>query len=530
MVKNKIKRAVSNAIKNLEGEFSISLRGTPIKIEYSSEKFHGDWTTNVAFFLAPKLKEKPIKIAELLKENLRPFLFGIVERIEIAEPGFVNFFVSKEFLEKEIENALKNKEKFLYPNIGKGRRVHIEFISANPTGQLHIGHGRGAFFGYSLAKLLEKVGWNVWREYFVNDGIFNTQIRTLGKTALGKGKEYMNEWLAEKIKRLSGKLMKISEEGEAGYILAKEVQKEIRFFIEKKLHMRFNRWVSEQELFLRSKMKKAFNVLKRMGMIYEKQGAQWLSMERLGSNKDEVLIKQDGSPTYFLSDIAYHIEKFKGNFAKIINIWGADHQAHAERIMKISQLWGYKGELKILLSQLVRLKGRGKLSKRKGEIVTLEELIDNVGIDHLRFFYLLKSLDSQMELDLRVMKEHSKKNPLYYIQYAYARINSIMKKIKKEKILNFEQNGLESLKEIELAKKIIIFPEVLEISAKDYQLQRLTQYAIELAHDFHSFYQAHRVILKQKKIHSLRYSLMILTKSILETLFEIWGIKPPEIM
>ena len=400
------------------------------KVEWPLEKAHGDYSTNVALVLAKIFKKNPIEIGEKIKSqilNFKPYFF---EKIEVKEPGFINFFLSKKYLQNALGEILKKRDKFSQLRLGKKQKVNIEFISANPTGPLHIGNGRGAFFGDTLANVLEKAGYKVTREYYINDAKVNTQIRILGQTALGKGVTYLNDYLKSKISKLKTKLKKIKNEGEAGYLLSQEIQKDIKKFIEKKLKIKFNKWVSEENLYKKGKVKKIYQWLKEKDLIYQKEGAEWLKISQFGAPKDEVIIRSDGNPTYFLSDIAYHKDKFERGFKKIINIWGADHQGHVPKIKAIAKIFNYRGELDILLSQLVSLKGGTKLSKRKGKIVTLENLIDEVGQDVARFFYLQKSLQSPLEFDLELAKSQSHKNPVFYIQYALARINSILRKNK----------------------------------------------------------------------------------------------------
>ena len=265
------------------------------------------------------------------------------------------------------------------------------------------------------------------REYLINDAKVNTQIRLLGKTAIGQGTTYLNDYLASKIKKLASKL-KDKNESEAGHLIAQEIQKDNKDFIGKKLKIKFDKWALEEEFYKKEKIKEIYEFLKNKGLIYQKEEAQWLKISKFGAPKDEVILRQTGEPTYFLSDIAYHRDKFERGFKKIINIWGADHQGHVPKIKAISKILGYKGELDILISQMVRLK-KGKISKRKGEVITLESLVDEVGLDAVRFFYLVKSLDTQMEFDIDLAKEKSAKSPVYYIQYAHARICSIIEKM-----------------------------------------------------------------------------------------------------
>ncbi|MBC7074435.1 arginine--tRNA ligase, partial [Candidatus Parcubacteria bacterium] len=342
MIRQKIKNAIQKAI-----SLSSLPKESSFLVERPTNFVHGDYYSNVAFVLSKRVSFSPNEIAQILKENLEKERQKIFEKIEVSN-GFLNFFLSKDFLLSLLLSLLRKREKF-FSILGKKRpKVQVEFISANPTGPLHIGNGRGAFFGDCLANLLETAGYKVEREYFINDGKSNSQIEALGKTALKKGTLYLTPYLKEKLKKLEKKLKKIKEEREAGFFLAQEIQKDIKTFIEKKLKIKFDNWVSEQKLYDQGKVEKVYQFLKKKGLIYEKEGAQWLKISQFGAPKDEVVIRQNGQPTYFLSDIAYHKDKFDRKFKKIINIWGADHQGHVPKIKAITKIFNFKGELVIL--------------------------------------------------------------------------------------------------------------------------------------------------------------------------------------
>jgi arginyl-tRNA synthetase len=530
MIKEKISRLLQRTTKEIFGKIEFE----KFEIEYPKNKNFGDYSTNLALILAKILKKDPMEIGEEIKNQILKSKVNFFEKIEVAKPGFINFFLKKEFLQKKVLEILKEKENFGKLKIGKNQKVQVEFISANPTGPLHVGHGRSAFFGDLLAKVLEKAGYKVEREYFINDGKFNTQIRILGQTALGRGTAYLTEELKSQISRFKNKLEKVKDEAEAGYFLAQEIQKQNKKFIEEKLKIKFDSFVSEQKLYEEGKIEKIFQWLKNKGLTYEKEGAVWLKLSKFGAEKDEVLIRKDGTPSYFLSDIAYHKFKFERKFKKIINIWGADHQAHVKRMKILAKILGYKGDFEILISQIVTLKGGEKFSKRKGKIITLKQLIDEVGLDVTRFFYLTKSLSTQMEFDLDLAKEQSEKNPVYYIQYAHARICSILAKSKKQKTKSKkEEKNLKLLNhpaELELIKQLIKFPEIIEDCAKDYQLQRIPQYALDLATKFHQFYQECKVLTENKNLMEARVSLILATKIVLKNVLDLMGISAPERM
>jgi arginyl-tRNA synthetase len=532
MVKGKIKKIIKKSLKDLQREKKFVKFEIPeIELEKPRNKIYGDYASNVAMRICKVLKKDPVKIAAEISSKIKTRKLKLFEKIEVLKPGFINFFLSKDSLYKGLLKILKEKENFGRLKIGKKIKTNVEFISANPTGQLHIGNGRGAFFGDVLSNVLEMAGYEVKREYFVNDAKVNTQIQELGKTALGKGKSYLTPYLKKLISKLKPSLKNIKSETEAGYFLAKNILNDIRKFVEEKLKIKFDYWISEQNLYTGGKVKGIYQYLKSKRLVYEKNKAIWLDLSRFGQ-KDEVLIRENNFPTYFLSDIAYHKQKIDRGFKKIIDIWGADHQGHIPRMKAAMKILGFKGEFDILISQIVTIKG-AKLSKRKGQILPLEWLVNEVGLDAARFFYLAKSLNSQMEFDLKLAKEQSEKNPVYYVQYAHARICSILEKCKNLKIGKITKKDLSLLShpiEIELIKELIQFPEIIEDCAKDYQLQRIPNYAQKIATIFHKFYQDCRVLNENEKIKKARISLILAVKTVLKNTLSLMGILAPEKM
>jgi len=490
-----------------------------ISVKHPEEKAHGDYSTNIAL----QLKKDSNEIVEKLKSDL-------FEKVEVAEPGFINFFLSREYLQKQVKEVLKQKEKFGQLKPGKSKKTNIEFISANPTGSLHIGNGRNAFSGDVLANVLEKAGYKVTREYYINDAKNSKQIIELGKTALGMGVTYLTEKLKAQISKLktATQISKLSD-SEAGYRLAQIIQKDNKDFIENKLKIKFDDWISEEDFYKKNKIKKIFDWLKKKNLVYEKDKAWWLKTSQFGDERDWVVVRETGEPTYLLSDIAYHKDKFDRGFNRVINIWGADHQAHVSKMKAAVKMLGFKGELDILILQLVTLRGKEKISKRTGKIITLEELVDETGLDVARFFYLQKSLDTHMEIDLKLAKEQSEKNPVYYIQYARARICSILRKAKQRN--NTPMVALlRHPSELNLIKQVIRFPEIIEDTAKDYQVQRLPQYAADLATAFHQFYRDCKVLTDDKNLTKTRLSLVLAAKIVLENVLSLMGISAPEKM
>ena len=555
MIREKISKLVQKSIKGLQKEGVFPKFGMPkIKIEKPEEKIHGDYATNVAMVICRSGSTRistrkgaeeltPIEVAEILVAKLKGYKESrdLFEKIETVSPGFINFFLSKEFLQKQVKEILKQGEKFGNLEIGKGKKVQVEFISANPTGQLHIGNGRGAFWGDVLANVLEKAGFNVSREYYIDDAKTNTQIKLLGQTAVGEGTTYLNDYLRLKIKNQKSRIKNLIQKfknkeeiyAEAGYLLAQEIQKDIKEFVEKKLKIKFDNWFQESKLHQESKIKKTFDWLKKKDYIYQKEGAWWIKTSQFGDSQDWVAIRETGEPTYFLCDIAYHRDKIDRGFKKIINIWGADHQGHVRKMKAAMKILNFKGDLDLLICQIVRVKGL-KISKRKGVIISLEELLKEVSLDVARFFYLTKSLDTQMEFDLELAKEQSEKNPVYYIQYAHTRICGILRKLKtKNERLKTTTKNLKLLNhpsELELIKQLIRLPEIIEDTAKDYQLQRIPQYALDLATSFHQFYRDCRVLTEVRPLSMARLGLILATKIVLKNTLDLMGISAPERM
>ena len=534
---------------------------SPVKIERPEKETHGDYSSNFAMQVASNFKMAPKYIADNIRShilNLRP---GLFEKVEVVDPGFINFFVSRKYLQDQLSGIIKEKDKYGQLEAGRGKKANIELISANPTGQLHIGNGRNAFAGDVLANILNKAGFKVTREYFINDAGNSKQINELGKTVLGKGESYLTDYLRSKIELLKPKLEKVKSESEAGVLVAASIQKDNQEFIEKKLGIRVDNWVSEEKaIYKKNKVEKMFKWLKEKQLVYQKEGAcppkfldkvssknkptksvqklgraWWIKTSQFGDEKDWVVVRETGQPTYLLSDIAYHKDKMDRGFDKIIDIWGADHQGHVQKMKSVGKMLGYEGDLEILVLQLVTLKSGEKLSKRKGEIVTLEKLVDEIGLDAARFFYLQKSLNTHMDIDLALAKEQSTKNPVFYVQYAHARICSILEKAKADK--KFSQDLLNHPSELKLIKELLKFPELIEDTAQDYQLQRLPAYALELSAAFHQFYHDCRVIpalpagrSENKKLTKARLSLALAAKIVLKNALDLMGISAPSKM
>lgn len=509
-----------------------------IEIEQPEGEIFGDYCTNIAMKMAKVFKKSSMEIALILVNQLVDSSAGrkIFAKVEAKEPGFINFVLSEDCLKNQLKEILNAKQRFGQLNIGKRKRVQVEFISANPTGPLTLGNGRGAFLGDVLANILKKAGYCVEREYYIND--VGEQVLALGHSVLGDEKAvYQGDYIDDLRQRIKEKEPQVVGEKAAQVIL----KKMIKPFVEKKLKIKFDCWFSEKSLYCSGQVEKAINELRIKNSTYEKDGALWFKSTLYGDDKDRVLIKSPkkegeavGEKTYLASDIAYLKNKFKRGFKKLIYIWGADHFGYIARMKAAAQSLGYSSEdIQFIIVQLVRLVEAGeevKMSKRKGVFVLLEDLIDEVGLDASRFFFLTRSADSHLIFDLALAKEQSPKNPVYYIQYAYVRAIGIRRRAKNYKLKNINYKLLNHRAELSLIKNLIRFPEILEDIAKNYQIQRLPQYASELVASFHKFYEDCRVISKDKNLTQARLALVEGTRMVLKNVLDLMGISAPEKM
>jgi arginyl-tRNA synthetase len=513
MAREEIKSLIEKAVK------SLYRKEVEVKIERPAEMTYGDYATNVAM----ALKKNPQEIACAVKSV-------ILEKVEVKN-GFINFFLSKEYLQKQVGKILNQKDKFGQLKIGKKQKVNVEFISANPTGPLTLGNGRGGFCGDVLSNVLIKTGFETEREYYINDT--GEQVKKLGHSVLGNSEAvYKGNYIEDLRKKVKGENAEEVGEKAAEIILEEMIKPTVN-----KMKIRFDTWFSEKALYQKKEVNKALDFLKKEGLSYKKEGALWFKSTKFGDDKDRVLIKADGEPTYFLSDTAYLKNKFKRGFKILFFFWGADHFGYINRIKAAAEALGFNKEnVRIIIMQLVRLIQRGqevKMSKRAGTYVTLDELIDEVGLDVARFFFLTRSPDTHLNFDLDLAKQQSEKNPVYYIQYAHARICSILSKCGKSEIRNAETENLKLLKhpsELALIKQLIRLPEIIGDTAKDYQVQRLPQYAVDLAAVFHQFYRDCQVLAESRPLQEARIGLILATRIVLENTLNLMGISAPEKM
>ncbi|HPI67038.1 MAG TPA: arginine--tRNA ligase [bacterium] len=540
-IKTTLKNEIAQAIKDLYGLADLSFT-----IDYPPTPEFGAYSCNVAMILARELKISPMDIAHAMAQKLENN--KIWEKIAVVKPGFINFYLADKILQDNLDLILKEKEKFGYLKSKKKEKIMVEFISANPTGPLTLANGRGGFSGDVLANVLKLTGHKVEREYYIND--YGNQVRALGHSILKDDEaqysgEYINE-LAKKIKmdprlreddKNDDKTKKDDIAFKIGEVTAKIILEEMIKPVVKKAGIKFDTWFSEKTLHDSGAVEKMFQYLKNKNLVYEHDGAVWLKTTESEENiddKDRVLIKSTGEKTYFLADIAYHFDKFKKRkFDKVINLWGADHYGYVARMKQAVALLGFPNQLEILLMQMVRLIKNGqefKMSKRAGIYVTLEELIDMVGLDVTRFFFLMHANNKQMDFDLDLAKERSQKNPVFYVQYAHARICSILEKVSSVKVSSVKVKKELHNSEKELIKELIKWPEIVAEVALNYEVHKICFYTIALADKFHDFYENCRVIEENNQVNDWRLNLVRATKQVLKNVLTCLGVNAPEKM
>ena len=537
----------------LVGEGKLPAEPIPaFRVEIPADKSHGDFAANVAMVSAKTFRMAPRKIAELLLEAIS--LNGtIFARAEIAGPGFMNFFLQQKWFADVTETVLTEKENYGKTQTGAGKRALVEFVSANPTGPMHVGNARGGALGDSLAEILAWTGWDVQREFYVNDA--GNQINNLAASVNAR---YLEEL---------GVDVEFPENGYHGYDIVETAKRIVKIYGDKFLHMdeeerlhefrtialkeklaalkedleafnvTFDVWFSEQTLHDANKIREACELLTERGYMYEKDGALWLKATAYGDDKDRVVIRDNGVPTYLAADIAYHWNKFSRGFDRVINLWGADHHGYIARMKAAVGALGYDPEqLEVLILQMVSLYRNGelvKMSKRTGQSVTLNELIEEVGTDAARFFFAMRSIDSQLDFDLTLATEKSNENPVYYIQYAHARICSIMRQLAEENIAEAataDYTLLTDATELELIKKLGEYEEMLELAAQERAVHRVAHYVHDLAGLFHSFYNQCRILGVDPEVQQARIKLVKAARHTIKHALGILGVSAPERM
>ncbi len=524
-----------------------------ISVSIPSRREFGDFSTNVAMVMASQAKKKPRDIAQTIQERMAR-LGDVFERVDIAGPGFINFTVSPLMWVRVLSTILEEKDRFGTSGFGRGKNVQVEFVSANPTGPLHVGHGRGAAVGDTLARILKAAGFEVESEYYIND--VGNQMNILGLSVLsryreifGKGSSfpengYKGDYIGDIAQRLSeihGDALLAIEESEsiaacrsfASEFILDGIKEDLALF-----NVHFDQWFSEATLYRDHKVEHTLDFLKERDLSYEAEGALWFRTTGFGDEKDRVLRKQDGSLTYFAPDIAYHQDKLERGFQQIIDVWGADHHGYVPRMKAaIEALGADRDSFHALLIQLVSLVREGQpvsMSTRSGEFVTLREIIDEVGKDVCRYFFMMRRSDAQLVFDLDLAKKKSEENPVYYIQYAHARICSILKNAAEQgfapDLSQLEEDALTTGDDLDLIKLIAGYPDVVVSSAADLEPHRISFYLLELATAFHRFYNRNRVISDNGRVTMARLILVVAVKQVLANALALMGIEAPESM
>lgn len=551
-VKTVVKQAIQDAI-TAAGIVEAS-QIPDMALEVPKDKAHGDFATNAAMQLTRIAKQNPRQIAEQIIAHLDKEKAYIAEA-NIAGPGFINFKMNKSYLYPIIGEVQRQGERFGSVNIGQGLKVQVEFVSANPTGSLHLGHARGAAVGDALCNVLELAGYNVTREYYINDA--GNQVLNLAKSiearylqALGREAEMPEDgYYGEDIKGFAAELaadkgdslLSMPEDERRAYFRTYGLEKELdkikrdlgRFGVQ------FDEWFSETSIYENNLIPGVLQELRDKGHIFEEEGATWLRTTPFGDDKERVLIKNDGSFTYLTPDIAYHRNKFQRGYDRLINIWGADHHGYIPRMKAAMTALGFEADrLVVLIAQMVSLFQNGekvKMSKRTGKAVTMEDLMDEVGVDPIRYFFTMRSMDSHLDFDMDLAVSQSNENPVFYVQYAHARICSIFRQAEEQGValLPLQQVDLSRLTaeaEFDLLRKIGELPEEVAVAAEQYAPHRLIRYVYELASQFHSYYKAERVITDDAAQTQARLALLGAVRTTLANVLRAVGVSAPERM
>ena len=563
-MKNKIQKIVLDAVqKGFEDGLLPSDHVPEMEIEEPRNSSHGDFSTNFAMVSAAIQKMPPGKIAQSLVSSIKTLgeatgeEANLIEKIEIAGPGFINFFLSKKAWHPVVDRILDQDKQYGASDIGKNEKVQLEFVSANPTGPLHVGHGRGAAVGDAIGNILCFAGFNVQKEYYINDS--GRQIRTLGKSVWLKlleetGKEiefpddcyqgdYIKDLACEILEKEGSKFIQ-GDEKETIAACAKFAAKKILKGIREDLSsfgITFDNWFSEQSLYDSGRVQKIIDEFTSKKLIYKKDGALWFRTQDFGDEKNRVVVKNNGQTTYFASDIAYHMEKYERGFDRVIDVWGADHHGYIKRIEASVVASGRKSkQFEVILVQLVNLLRGGKpfqMSKRAGDFVTLKDIIDEVGKDAARFMFLSRSYDSGLDFDLELAKQKNSDNPVYYVQYVHARIAGIFLKAKQENIIqgiDFDKGEnlhlLIAVEEINLIKILDTFKENVEKSAQALHPHVIFTYLMTLAAAFHGYYNRHKVITEDRELTLARLSLVLGVKKVIRNGLVLLGVNAPERM
>ena len=546
-IEEKIIETISKVLKD---RFAFSADEGMIMLEIPKDNKNGDYSTNIAMRLTKQLQKKPQEIAGIIREALMQEL-NIIDKIEIAGPGFINFWLKKESMANIINTIIDMKDEYGSSNTGKGKKYLEEYVSANPTGPLHCGHARGAAWGDSVARIMNKAGFAVSREYYINDA--GAQILNLGKSLLARYRELFGlEFtlpedgyhgpdvieIAKQIKEKDGDKYLHMPEDEAirtfmdlGKNLELErIKKDLEYY-----GCSFDSWISEQWIVDQGLVEKAVEKMDKMGLLYEKDGAIWFAASKYGDDKDRVLKKSDGYYTYMTPDIANHLYKYDRGYEYLVNIWGADHHGYIPRMKAAMEALGYpRDNLQVDLCQMVRMVENGeevKMSKRTGNAITLRELCDDIGVNCTRYFFLSKALDTHMDFDLTLARTRNNDNPVYYAQYAYARICSVLRQAADGYHKQDSYTLLNDPKEIDLIKHITSFTDVVADAAINRSPNKICNFIQKLAQYFHSFYGACKINDQgNPELTNERLALADATRITLKNALDLLGVSAPEQM
>jgi arginyl-tRNA synthetase len=552
MLKQTITELLAEAISKAQQEGRLPAISLPeIAIERPQNPEHGDYASSISLKLARAAGTNPMNIAKEIAKHIQPS--AEIESITVAPPGFINFALKNSWLAGQVDTILAKGNDYGNIELGQNKLIQIEFVSINPTGPLHVGHGRGAVLGSTLCNVMTAAGFDVVKEYYFNDSgsqmdAFRHSLWARYQQKLGRNVEmpadgyngaYMVDLAAEIVRDEGDRYLKMPQaEGveELGKLGLSKILEGTRADL-KRMRVEYDVWYSEKTLYENGQYDKVMKLLKQGGYLAEREGATWFVSTALGEDKDNVVVRSNGSPTYFAADIAYHYNKFiERKFDRVIDIWGADHQGHVSRMKAVADALGIDpARLQIIVHQMVTLRRGGevfKISKRSGDIITLRELIDEVGVDACRFFFLARTADSQMDFDLELAKKQSADNPVYYVQYAHARIASILRLAEDRGIKDIagDVSLLTTESELTLIRKMLLLPEIVETIANTLEPHHLTYYAQDLATSFHVFYKNCRVVSSDKAMTGARLKLVKAAKIVLSRTLNLMSMNAPEKM
>jgi arginyl-tRNA synthetase len=554
MVDDEIRKAIARALKKAQksGALPAFELPTDIPVERPKQDEMGDFASPVCMQLARFARMAPVKIAEVVVANLPSLPF--ISRVEVVHPGFINLRLSDEWLTSQVVDVLSRPDSYGNTDLGAGKRVQVEYVSANPTGPLHVGSARNAVLGDALASVLEAAGYDVQREYYVNDAgsrmnvfyetLYARYAQVLGRDDAvpedGYHGPYMIDLAREVVEEHGDRYLAMEREeavAQMGALGLDKVIAQARADLEL-MGIHYDEWFSEQSLYQDGQYERIMTILREADLLDYRDGAVWFKASAMGAPKDEVLIRSNGTPGYFASDVAYHYDKFvRRGFERVIDVWGADHQGHVPRMKAMMRGLGLDAErLTIILYQLVTFKRGGeivRLSKRTGDMITLREVLEEVGADAMRYFLLSRSADSQMDFDIELAKKQSDENPVYYVQYAHARISSILRHAGELDYSQGDVSLLTSPAELNLIRRMVRLPEVVRVSAAQLSPHHLTYFAYELASAFHAFYRDCRVVSSEpgdEAITRARLKLVSACRTVLARSLGLMGMTAPEVM